>query len=91
MNDDLHNVNDLVLELEGLAIRTSQGSFVKMEDVRRLAEKRQQAKEIDAEAAPEPKTMDQARVQAKKYLAEQTGLPSLPNIGRSVPASDSRP
>jgi len=91
MNDDLHNVNDLVLELEGLAIRTSQGSFVKMEDVRRLAERRQQAKAVDEKAAPEPKTMVEARAQAKKYLAEQPGLPQLPNVGRAVPASDSRP
>jgi hypothetical protein len=91
MNDDLHNLNDLIPELEGLAIRTSQGTFVKMEDVRRLVEKRNAATAVEDKVAPQPKTLGQAREQAKKFLAEQTGLKPLPNLGRSIAATDSQP
>src|SRR4051812_42885815 len=87
--DDLHNLNELVDELEGLSIRTTQGSFVKMEDVRRLAEKRKAATTISEEAEPKPKTVQQAREQAKKFLSEQQkGLPPIPNVGKAIPASD---
>jgi hypothetical protein len=86
--DDLQNMNDLVSELEGISIRTSQGSFVKMEDVRRLVEKRKSAQTITEATEPKPKTVEQARAGAKKFLEEQTGLPPLPNIGRAIPASD---
>lgn len=82
-------MNELVSELEGMAIRTSQGTFVKMEDVRRLVDKRKSADAITSEAEPKPKTVEQARAQAKQFLAEQQkGLPMLPNVGKAVPASD---
>jgi hypothetical protein len=79
-------------ELEGLAIRTSQGSFVKQEDVRRLLEKRQQATAIEEKAEPKPKTVEQARAQAKKFLAEvHVGDKPKPNLGRAIPASEAQP
>lgn len=95
VNDNLQNVNDLMGELEGAAIRTSQGTFVKMEDVRRLIEKRSAANAIEDKAEPSPKTVEQARAQAKRYLAEaaeKAGLPKpTPNLGKAIPASDSQP
>lgn len=95
MSDNLHDVNELIAELEGAAIRTSQGTFVKMEDVRRLVEKRNSASAIEDEAEPTPKTMIEAKQQAKKFLAEaakKAGLPApVPNIGKAVPASEPRP
>jgi hypothetical protein len=95
MSDNLHNANDLIEELEGAAIRTSQGTFVKMEDVRRLIEKRNAAGAIEDKAEPTPKTMTEAKEQAKKFLAEaakKSGLPvPVPNIGKAVPASEPQP
>jgi hypothetical protein len=91
MNDDLQNLNDLLPELEGLAIRTSQGSFVKMEDVRRLIDKRTEARAVDEKVTPQPKTIGEARAQAKKFLAEQTGLRPSPALGKAVPASEPQP
>lgn len=92
MDDNLLNINEVMAELEGLAIRTSQGTFVKQEDVRRLLEKRQEARAIDAKEAPAPKTLEQARSQAKKYLAEVNVKDKrLPELGRSVQASEAQP
>jgi hypothetical protein len=92
MEDNLLNINDVMAELEGLAIRTSQGSFVKQEDVKRLLEKRQQANAIEAKAEPAPKTVEQARAQAKRFLSEvHVGDKPLPNLGRSVPAAEPHP
>lgn len=34
--DDVSNLTELIEELEGISIRTTQGSYVKMDDVRRL-------------------------------------------------------
>lgn len=88
MTDDLHLADDLIRELEGMALRTSQGSYVKMEDVRRLIEKRQESKAV-TDAIPEPKTIEEARSQAKKYLAENgsiVGQPKEPS--RAIPATE---
>jgi hypothetical protein len=92
MADNLLNINDVMAELEGLAIRTTQGSFVKQEDVRRLLEKRQQALEIEDKAEPKPKTVEEARAQAKKYLAEvNVGPKPRGELGRSIPANEPQP
>jgi hypothetical protein len=92
VSDNLLDINEVMTELEGLAIRTSQGSFVKQEDVRRLLEKRQQATEIETKAEPKPKTMVEARAQAKKFLAEaHVGPKPLPNLGKAIPASEAQP
>lgn len=91
MESDLHLLKEVIEELEGLAINTSNGSFVKMEDVRRLAAKRQEAKEVTA-ALPAPKTMVEAKVQAKEFLATQNGLKNDPREpGRAIPATEPQP
>jgi hypothetical protein len=92
MDDNLLNINDVMAELEGLAIRTSQGSYVKQEDVRRLLERRQQANAIEDKAEPKPKNVEQARAQAKRYLdSVRVGEKPLPNLGRAIPASEPHP
>jgi|SRR5580765_4487761 len=93
MDDNLLNINEVMAELEGLAIRTSQGTFVKQEDVRRLLEKRQAAKAVDSEVAKDaPKTIVQAREQAKKYLDEvNVKEKKLPEPGRSIQATEPQP
>jgi len=91
MDDSLRNVNEVLAELEGIAIKTSQGQFIKLEDARRLLERREAARAIEAKEAPRPKTVEQARSLAKKYLAD-AGLPKgPPRLGQSVPASDPHP
>lgn len=91
MSDDLHNLNDVIEELEGLSIKTSQGSFLKTEDVRRLLEKKKAAGAIQDKEEPKPKTIEQARSQAKKFLADQTDLPAPREPGRAIPASEAQP
>jgi len=91
MDDSLHIPDEVIEALEGMAIRTTQGSFVKMEDVRRLAQKRQEAAAVDRATLPKPKTVEEARSLAKKYLREQgiSGGPREP--GRSISASEPQP
>jgi len=87
MTDDLHNANDLLAEIEGLAIKTSAGDFVRTEDVRRLIENRQAANAVTESEAPKPKTLVEARAMATKMLKEKN--PQLLNPpGRSIPASE---
>jgi hypothetical protein len=91
MADDLHNASELIEELEGLSIKTTQGSYVKMEDIRRLIEKRQAAQEVTDEEKPNPKTLDEARAGAKKYLIEKIGKPPVREPGKALPATDPQP
>lgn len=92
MSDDLHNVNELMEELEGLSITTSQGSFIKKEDVRRLVEKRFAAKSIEAKEQPKPKNIGEARAQAKEFLKSvSVGEGKAPDLGRAVSASEPQP
>lgn len=92
MTDDLHNANDVLKELEGLTIKTTAGEFVKMEDVRRLIEKRNEARELTDKEAPNPKTPEQARMMARKFLKDQGfGQQGPKEPGRSIPANESQP
>jgi len=91
MDDSLHIPDEVIEALEGMAIRTTQGSFIKMEDVRRLAQKRTEAKAVDRAAAPRPKTVEQARAMAKDFLREKGISSGSPSVGRSLPASEPQP
>lgn len=85
----LHNLNDLLAELEDSAVTTTQGSFVKMEDVRRLLKDRADATSKASDGEPPPKTVEQARAQIKKdpeLLKQFEGRP--PDLGKSIPAQE---
>lgn len=81
--------DDLIAALEGVAMRTSQGTFVRLDDVRRLMEA-QADPEPDPEAEPPPKTWEQARGQARRFVEKENGTPP-PNPGRAVPATEVQP
>lgn len=91
MSDDLHNLDDVLEELEKKAITTTQGSFFKKEDVVELIERRKKANAVDLASAPKPKTLEAAREGAKKFLKEALGDeangPREP--GRSISAQPS--
>lgn len=90
MSDDLHNHDELIGELNKRAIRTTQGSYVKMDDVEELIKKRAQAEAVNEATAPAPKTVEAAREQAKKFLKSQDFGPNRPlEPGRSVSAQPS--
>jgi hypothetical protein len=85
-DDPLHDLDEALEELERMSIRTSQGSFVKTEDARRLLQARKDAVEESA-AKPNPKTMREAKklVRADPEIASK--FPSGPReAGRSIPA-----
>jgi hypothetical protein len=88
MREDLSNLNDLMAEIEETAIRTSQGSFVKLDDVRRLMEKRTKARE-DEQLLPQPKTLEEARAAVKRDPEVMKHFPAaLPQAGSAVPANE---
>jgi hypothetical protein len=91
MADDLQNASELIEELEGLSIRTTQGSYVKMEDVRRLIEKKNAAQVVTDADKPQIKTLDQAREGAKKFLTEKIGKQPVREPGKAIPATEPQP
>ena len=83
----LGNLDDALKEIERASIRTSQGSFVKVEDVKRLLQERQQEEE---KPKPQPKNMNEA----KRMAARDKDIfpPQQPReAGRSVPAGPQPP
>jgi hypothetical protein len=90
VSDDLHNTDELLRELDKLTIRTSQGSFVKKEDVEKLIKRRKEATSIDKATTPERMNVHEARKAAGDFLKEQGfGQPGPPEPGRSVSAQPS--
>jgi hypothetical protein len=91
MADPLDNVNEVLEELQGAALRTTQGSYVKLEHVERLLQKRQkaaeEAKEQRLEGVPPPKTWDQARHRAKEDLKKSFPSSGPPEPGKHVDAA----
>ena len=89
---DLHNLNDLLGALEGIALQTSQGSYVKMEDVKRLIEERNTAREIDAaEPKFKGKTFAAANQAVKRDPAFAGMNPGPREPGHSVSAQEPQP
>ena len=92
---DLHNLNDVLAELEGTAVETSQGTFVKMEDVKRLLKVKNDAADKDKKAAAEVgplKTVEQARAAIKKdpeLMKAFAGRPT--DAGRAIAAQEPQP
>jgi hypothetical protein len=89
MSDPLDNVNEILEELQTAAIQTSQGSVVRVEHVKKLLEKRVEAKVKETEkrmAEPPPTTLVQARRLAARDLKEAFPSTGPKEPGRSVDA-----
>jgi hypothetical protein len=82
---DPHNINDVLEALQEMGVETSAGTFVRMEDVRRMMASKQIVDAVEAEAESY-KTWEEARQAAKDYLRETNGSPR-PQVGRAIPAS----
>jgi len=81
----LHNLNTMLDEISGLAIETSQGRYVSVEDVRRLMVQNEIEEAVEP-GVPPLKTWDEARYAAGEYLRSEWGPEPL-KLGRSIPAS----
>lgn len=92
--DPLENVNEVMEELQGAALHTSQGSFVRVEHVERLLKKRQEAALEEKEKRmlePPPKTLEQARRRAARDLKEAFPSSGPREPGKSVPSQPQPP
>lgn len=88
MANNLHTLDDALAELEKISIPTTNGTFVKMEDVRRLMKLDQEQAAIEEKAAPKPKTFAEAKeaIKGNSELMEKLGG-AKPSAGRSIPAA----
>jgi len=92
--ESLHNLDTLLRELERMAIRTTQGEFVRISDVRRLMREREEAQQIeDAAHKDKPKTMSGAKQAILKdpEIMKNFPRPVQSQGGRSIPASEPQP
>jgi len=88
MPDELSN--DLQ-DVERYAIHTSKGSFLKVEDVKRLMTRQKVEEALSEVLSDPPRSLAQARARSREYLREQGMGPDVPDIGRAIPASDPQP
>ena len=93
MPRDLRNLNETLEELEKISIQTSQGSYVKTEDVSRLLKERREVLEAEIEERIEKRipyrmTPERARRMAMRddKLREEHKSPGPREAGKSVPA-----
>jgi hypothetical protein len=90
---DLSNINEVMALIEEKAIRTREGSFVKLDDVRRLLDAQKQAAEEERKSdIPERMTAEQARNRIKKDPEIMKDFPPTPREpGRALPAQEPQP
>lgn len=76
---DFHNLNEVMAELDKVAVRTEQGVFFKESDVKRLFALKdfQDTGREEAEGEPKPKTLAEARaaVMSNKDLVDKFMTP----------------
>jgi hypothetical protein len=83
--------DELIERLRGVAIRTTQGSFIRMEDARRLIEEANK-QDPEAEVIPYKMGVHRARAMAARHLKEQgMGQKGPREAGTSIPASEPQP
>jgi hypothetical protein len=92
---DTSNINEVMALIEEKAIRTKEGSFVKLDDVRRLLEdQKKEAEEEKKSDIPSEMTVEQARARIKKDPEIMKEFPTTPREpGKSIsaqPQSSSR-
>jgi len=74
-------------EVQRSSIKTSQGSFIRVEDVKRIMETKSKETEALRQEQPRPKTMNQAKQQAMRDPELREAFSRGPREpGRAVPA-----
>jgi hypothetical protein len=82
-----NNLDETLAEIEKASIKTTQGSYIRVDEVRRLLTQRKEAAELQSETAPRPKTMNDAKQMAKRDPDIQEKFADRrPELGRSIPA-----
>jgi hypothetical protein len=92
---DTSNINEVMALIEEKAIRTKEGSFVKLDDVRRLLEDQKKSAEEEKKSdIPNEMTAEQARARIKKDPEIMKEFPATPREpGKAIsaqPQSSSR-
>lgn len=92
MPDYPSDLQELLAELEGKAIHTSQGSFLRLEDVRGLMDRKKKQDE-EAQSRPQPKTVEEARAAIRRDPEIMKHFPGglIREPSHAVPASEPQP
>ncbi|RPJ49843.1 MAG: hypothetical protein EHM23_36110 [Acidobacteria bacterium] len=90
---DTSNINEMMALIEEKAIRTREGSFVKVEDVRRLLDDQKKEAEKEKQSdIPSEMSVEQARARIKKDPEITKHFPKIPREpGKAIPASEPQP
>ena len=90
---DQSNINDVLAEIEKVAIHTQQGSVVKVEDVRRLTAKlKQEVEESKRPEIPYRMTPEKARQAIRRDEELMKQFPTTPREPtRSISAQEPQP
>lgn len=93
MANPLEDANEALAELEKMSIRTSQGEFVRLEDVRRLMAEKKEGVAIEKEVEKQkPKDMTSAKQAILKDPEIMKNFPPpTPKVGKSISAQDPQP
>jgi hypothetical protein len=88
----LNNLNEALAELEKKTIRTSQGEFVRMEDVRKLVQEQKDATAVEEGVEKEkPRDMVKAKQAILKDPEIMKNFPApRREPGKAIPASEPR-
>jgi hypothetical protein len=87
---DTSNINEVMALIEEKAIRTKEGSFVKLDDVRRLLEDQSKAEAEEKKSnIPGEMSVEQARARIKQDPEITKHFPTTPREpGKSIPARE---
>jgi hypothetical protein len=88
--EDTSNINEMMALIEEKAIRTREGSFVKVEDVRRLLDdQKKQTEEEKKSDIPSEMSVEQARARIKKDESITKLFPKdIREPGKAISARD---
>lgn len=90
----MSTLTEQIRRLEGISVMTSKGSFVPMDEVKKLLQEKEDAKAQEAQKGPEvrPRSLQHGRVLAMQdeELKKQFPKPSL-GLGAALPASQTPP
>ena len=90
MADDLHYLDELLAEIEKTSISTSAGSFVKVEELKKLIDKRRTATTISKATEFKGRSFADAAAAVKKdpEIMKNFKDPSLREPGRAITAGE---
>ena len=89
MAENPQTLDEALAYLEKKSVTTSQGIYVKLDDVKKLMEEQKTASQIEKQEAPRPRNMNQAKQMVLRDEKIMANFPKpLPRFGKSISAQE---